>query len=242
MKSILLLCGALAALAPMTRGETAAPAPDARVAMREGLSAFTNGQYDAAAEAFAAAAEHAGAIDREPSVAHFNRGLALYRAAKWDAAAEAFQAARQTQDLNRQAQALYNAALCRLRQVDAAFEAKQGQQIERHFAEALDFLEQSLLLSPGNPDARHNLEVALGRLRALNAAAGELGVVVKTAESLIDRHQFPEAFQVLEKAQTRLAPALLLPRPESKTFEQLREKSGQIAQILEAAPTAPDTK
>ena len=242
MKGFLLLCGLLAALPSFARAEGTAIAPDARVAMRDGFAAFTNGQFQAAADAFDIAAQHAAAIERDPSVAHFNKGLALYRASQWDAAVEAFQAARQTRDLNRQALALYNAALCRLRQIDAAFAAKEGKQLERHFTEALDFLDQSLLLSPNNPDARHNLELTLRRLRALQAAAGELGVVVQTAEGLVGRHQFPEAFQLLEKAQTRLAPALLLPRPEAKTFEQLREKSGQIAQILEAAPTAPDPK
>lgn len=218
----LLLCTAIVARA------------DPRVDMREGFRAFDKGEFAAAATAF----EKAGATAREsgldPTVAQFNRGVALYRQSQWDAAADAFFEARLTPDLDRQARALYNAGTARLKQVEAAIEARDGQRIEQHLNEAIEWLGQSLLIRPNREDARHQLELALARRESLAMYVMELGRVAQTADQLIAQHQFEEAHGLLAAARERLAPALLLPKPEVKSFEQMLERTGQIVQIIQS--------
>ena len=230
-KSLILAC--LAGLAAFT-GAHAEP----RAAMRQGVRAFEAGTLSDAAAHFGQAAAAARPAGLDPSVAQFNRGVALYRDQLWDAAAESFLEARLTPDLALQALALYNAGSCRIRQVQSALEAGDGKTIEKHLAEAIDFLGQSLLIQPDQPDARHNLEVALAIRETLTAYVVELGAVVQQADRLVGSHQFPDAHRLLSGAKERLGPALKLPKPEVKTFEQLLERTGQIMQILEAPPAA----
>ncbi|HMP75776.1 MAG TPA: hypothetical protein PKE12_05705 [Kiritimatiellia bacterium] len=224
----------------VTLAECTAARAEPRAAMRQGVRAFEAGKLSDAAAHFEQAAAEARPAGLDPSVAHFNRGVALYRDQLWDGAADAFLEARLTPDLTRQALALYNAGSCRIRQVQSALEIGEGKTIEKHLSEAIDFLGQSLLVRPDQPDVRHNLEVALAIRDALTAFVFELGTVVQQADRLVGQHQFPEAHRLLSGAQERLGPALKLPKPEVKSFEQLLERTGQIVQILEApSPTAP---
>lgn len=213
-------------------GAAIAAHADPRVEMREGFRAFEKGEFAAAADAF----EKAGASAREsgldPTVALFNRGVALYRQAQWDAAADAFFEARLTPNLDRQARALFNAGTARLKQVEAAIESREGRLIEQHLNEAIEWLGQSLLIRPDREDARHQLELALARQASLAMSVMELARVVQTADHLIAQHKFEEAHGLLAAARERLAPALLLPKPEVKSFEQVLERTGQIVQII----------
>lgn len=212
-----------------------------RMALREGTRAFEEGHFTNAVAFFEMAAKEAPSAKLDPSVAHFNRGAAFFRDKQWDPACEAFLASSLTPDLERQALALYNAGVCRLQQVNKALETGDGTNLETHLNEAIDLFGKSLLVRPGQADARHNLEFALARKAALTAAIAELGLVLQNADQLVAAHQFPEAFNVLTQANKRLAPILKLGRPEAKTFEQLLERTGQIVQILNAPTNSAST-
>lgn len=207
---------------------------DPHVAMREGFRAFEAGDFAAAASAFEQAARSARDAGLDPTVAQFNEGVALFRQSLWDAAADAFMEARLTTDLDRQARALFNAGTARLRQVEAALEAQDGRLIEKHLEESIELLSQSLLIKPDQDDVRHQLELALARRESLALFVVELGRVAEAADRLISQHRFEEAHGLLAAARERLAPALILPKPEVKSFERVLERTGQIVQILQA--------
>ena len=206
---------------------------DPRKDLLAGTQALEQGQFTNAATLFSQAAQAAPAAGLDPAIAHFNRGVALYRDQQWDAACAAFNTARQTAHLPTQALALYNAAACRLQQGDAAWAAGQGALVEPYLNDALDWLGQSLALNPDQPDARYNLECAWARKAAWLAAMQELTAALQTADRLISAHQFPEALQALKATKERLVPALVPGIPQTKSFEQMLERTGQIVQILE---------
>jgi tetratricopeptide (TPR) repeat protein len=210
----------------------AAAFADPRVAMREGFEAFERGEFVEAAAAFGRAEQEAASSNLDPTVPRFNKGVALYRQQLWDAAASTFMEARLTPDLDRQARALYNAGCCRLRQVDAAIEAGDGRLIEQHLDEAIEWLGQSLLIRPDRADARIQLERALATRETFTLYLSELSALAQQADRLIGEHRFEEAHAALTVARERLGPALILPRPEVKSFEQTLERTGQIVQIL----------
>jgi tetratricopeptide (TPR) repeat protein len=214
---------------------------DPRVAMREGFEAFERGAFAAAAAAFERAEQEAESLRLDPSVPRFNKGVALYRQQLWDAAAATFLEARMTPNLDRQARALYNAACCRLRQVDAAIEMGDGRMLEQHLDEAIEWLGQSLLIRPDRDDARRQLERALAMKQTLALYLSELNMLAQRADRLIAEHRFEEAHTLLASARERLSPALILQRPEVKTFEQTLERTGQIVQILRAEETPAPT-
>ncbi len=207
---------------------------DPRAAMREGFAAFERGEFAAAAAAFDKAEQQAGESGLDPTVPRFNKGVALFRQQRWDAAAAAFMEARLTPDLDRQARALYNAGCSRLKQVESALEAGEGRDLEKHLEEAIEWLGQSLLIRPDRPDARHQLERALATRERLSLYVVELASILQQADKWIAEYRFEDAHRLLATARERLAPALILPRPEVKSFEQALERTGQIVQILEA--------
>ncbi|MCZ7592485.1 MAG: hypothetical protein M5U15_10170 [Kiritimatiellae bacterium] len=105
--------------------------------------------------------------------------------------------------------------------------------------QAIDLLGRSLLLLPNQPDTRHNLEVALAQKAALYAALAQLGITLQDAEKMLSAHNFTGMNDLLSKAAERLAPVLKLGRPEAKTFEQFRTRSGQIVQIINPSTNMP---
>lgn len=210
-----------------------------RLAMREATRAFEKGLFTNAASLFETAAKEAPAAQLDPSVAQMNRGTALLRDKQLDAACEAFLAARLTSDLHQQGTALYNAGVCRLEQVQSGLQTGSVERLEQHLDEAIDLFGRSLLVLADNPDARHNLEIALAQKAALYAALAQLGITLQDAEKMLTAHNFTGMNELLTKAAERLAPVLKLGRPEAKTFEQFRERSGQIVQIINPPTNMP---
>lgn len=210
-----------------------------RMAMRDGTRTFEKGLFTNAVALFKTAAKEAPAAQLDPSVAQMNRGVALFRDKQLDAACEAFLAARLTSDLHQQGIALYNAGVCRLEQVQMGLETGSVDRLEEHLDQAIDLFGRSLLLLPNQPDTRHNLEVALAQKAALYAALAQLGITLQDAEKMLSAHNFTGMNDLLSKAAERLAPVLKLGRPEAKTFEQFRTRSGQIVQIINPSTNMP---
>lgn len=210
-------------------------AADPLAHMKEGMQKFQRGQFAEAAEAFRRAAEGAAQKQLDPAVARFNRGVALFRQGEYEQALQAFLEAAATTDLDLQALSYYNAACARLRQFETAVERQEGSSLERHLAEAVAFLDRSLLLKPDQPDARHQLEYALALQESLDLALIRLEEALGRAETLIAQHRFEEAHSLLLQIRQSTGPALLLPRADKPRFDRLLERTGQIVQILKGS-------
>lgn len=212
-----------------------AVAADPRAHMKAGAEKFQRGQFAEAAEAFRLAAETAGQKQLDPAVARFNRGVALFRQGDYEQALQAFLEAAVTTDLDLQALAYYNAACARLRQFEVALERQEGASLERYLAEAVAFLDRSLLLKPDQADARHQLEYVLSLQESLALALVRLEEALGRAETLIAQHRFEEAHALLLQVGQAAGPALLLPRADKPRFDRLLERTGQIVQILKGS-------
>lgn len=214
-----------------------AAGPAARPALREGVAAHQAQDFARAAELFARAGQQAPLEKLDPAVAYYNEGHALYRAGKFDEAFAAFSRARQTTDLALQAKALYGAATCRIRQVAAAAEMKQGEYIEPYLAESQTLYEQALLLAPADMDTKINLELVQAQRAALQRGVELLQLVINQAGTALDEYRFEQAHALLQDAQQRLAPVLALPRPEAKSFQTLLQRCEQVLGILRQTET-----
>lgn len=214
---------------------TAFAAPDARHEMQRGDRLFQKGEFSAAAGAYESAANGAGALDLDPAAPLFNSGLAKWRAGDQEAAVSAFLAATRTPDLKLQRDAFYNAGTARLLHVQQNLQHGSASNVLDHLAQAIDGLDRALLLQPDRADARHNLEIALAYRAALLNALARLTGALSTAGRQVAQHQFPEAHETLAQAGKELAHALPLKPDTQKKFEQLLERTGQIADILKSA-------
>lgn len=210
----------------------ASAALPAREAMAKGQRLHGKQDFAAAAELFAEAAQQAPAARLDAAPAHYNHGHALYREGRFDEAFDAFARARQTTDLGLQARALYNAANCRIRQVDSALEAGQGEYVPPYLAEAQTLYEQALLLAPGDEDIQINLELTQARQAALQQGVELLRRALRQAEEEIGKYAFDKAYALLQDARLQVATALLLKGPESKTFETMMQRCQQVLGIL----------
>ncbi|MCS6772052.1 MAG: hypothetical protein NZ740_08520 [Kiritimatiellae bacterium] len=210
---------------------------DPRAILQQGIQAFERGDFAEAAAQFEQAAAQARGSDLDPSVPWFNQGVALYRKGLLDAAVEAFLRARNTTDLDRQARALYNAGTTRLRQFDAAVERRDGAKLETYLAEAIHYLERSLVIRPDQEHVRRQLEVALERRERLLASVQQLDRVLAEVSRLLEAFEFEKAHRILMDSREEVGLALLLPNEKTKAFEQMMERTGQIVAILNAGQT-----
>lgn len=117
--------------------------------LREGNKQYGAGRFDEALDSYGRASGRKPA-DPRPM---FNAGDALYRLERDSEAASAFDAASRQRQAPRElrADALYNLGNARARQGD--------------YAQAAESYRKALGLAPDDPDARHNLVVALSRLK-----------------------------------------------------------------------------
>ena len=124
--------------------------------MKAGNAAYVRGNYNEAQAAFQQAT-----LDKpDDPVAHYNLGTALYRQGKFQDATRTFQAslsrysehsAKQVKSILSQSRILYNLG-------NAQFKAG-------NLTDAISSYKQTLRLDPKDPDAQHNLALALQLLR-----------------------------------------------------------------------------
>ena len=124
-----------------------AAAQPGRSDVQEGNRLYREGRYDEAHRKYLEALRAAP----DSPVIRFNDANALYRTEEFARAVDAYRGALEAADPVLEARAWYNLgnALYRRRQVEDALEAYK----------------QALRRNPGDTDAKHNLEVALERLR-----------------------------------------------------------------------------
>lgn len=139
-------------------GSAIADAP--RSAMKEGLRAYDDGQFQEAAEAFHRAAEQAGDTRLNPARALYNRANALYQQDRFEEAAQAYQEALRSTDLELQQSSHYNRGNAFLSQAYAQAEAQQLDTAKGLTERALDSYRNALTLNPDDRDAKINHELA----------------------------------------------------------------------------------
>ncbi len=124
-----------------------AAAQPGRSDVQEGNRLYREGRYDEAHRKYLEALRAAP----DSPVIRFNDANALYQTEEFERAVDAYRGALEAADPVLEARAWYNLgnALYRRRQV----------------ADALEAYKQALRRNPGDTDAKHNLEVALERLR-----------------------------------------------------------------------------
>ena len=115
-------------------------------AVKSGNAHYKAGEYDAALEAYQSAA-----TDRpEDAISHYNLGTALYQKKQFEKAADEFRRSLDAEDPIHRAQGYYNLG---------------NAQIELNDVEgAIRSYKSALRLNPTDPDAKHNLELALEKL------------------------------------------------------------------------------
>lgn len=124
--------------------------------------AYKKGNYDAAAEQYAAAAK------KEPGneKLQFNLGAAHYKNGKFSEAGGAFQDALQTQDLTLQHQAYYNLGNTLYRQGQQS-ETASPQQTMQAWQQSLQAYQAALKLDPADKDATFNYALVKKKLDEL---------------------------------------------------------------------------
>ena len=115
-------------------------------AIKRGNMHYETGAYDAAVEAYQAAA-----ADRpEDAIAHYNLGTALYQKKQFEKAADEFRQSLDAADPIYRAQGYYNLGNAQIQFND--------------IAGAIRSYKSALRLNPTDLDAKHNLELALEKL------------------------------------------------------------------------------
>ena len=116
--------------------------------VKRGNEYYESGQYDAALEAYQSA------TDERPNapISRYNLGAALYQNKQFDEASSAFRRSLDATAPNLRAQAYYNLGNTQVRLHD--------------FEGAIRSYKSALRLSPGDENAKHNLEFALEKLAA----------------------------------------------------------------------------
>ncbi len=151
---LFLLVGAVRAESPRTR-------------MDEGLRAYDREDWEAAAAAFARAAERAPESGLDPARALHNAGLALVRAGRHAEAASLFEAAGRTIDSAVQARAHFGRGFSLAAEAERQVAGGAVDEARETLAEAIAAYEQALRIDPQDTDARTNFELARRRLDEL---------------------------------------------------------------------------
>jgi Ca-activated chloride channel family protein len=134
---------------------------EARRAMREGMRHYAASNYEAAAKAFAEAAEKAGDTSLDPAVARYNEATALLNMQQIEQGAAKIQDAVRTSDLRFQQQAWYNRGWALYKTAEQ--EASKGNlQLAYPAAEqAIVSYQNAIRLQPDDTAAKVNYELAL---------------------------------------------------------------------------------
>ena len=212
--------------------------PAARKAMRAGFDAYKAGDFSAAAAAWERAQ------DTYPHQAAYNRGLAHAQMQAFEEALEAFEQALGSERLAWQASSYYNAATLHLHQADACIQNHQLEPALAHLEEALDYYEQTLLLSPASRDAKENYEHTFTRfldlyIRRAQAAfsQGEEALAAGRAKQAKSDYLRAQTYLDELRTQTRILPPQVASLTEqiAARMHQLETAVAQAEQALQRA-------
>ncbi len=155
LRSALFLLSALA-LAPLAQG-----ADPARSALKEGAKLYGKESYEQAAQSFGKAADEAAARKLDPAVARYDEANALYRLQKPDEAQKKYADALKSTDLSLQGKAYFNRGNALFSTVEQAEKQNRLDEASKIIDESLTMYENAMTLSPKDPDAKVNYELAL---------------------------------------------------------------------------------
>ncbi len=162
--------------------------------IRDGVAAYQQGDYQKAAAYF----QEAILADSTNPIAFFNLGDALYRLGKFQEAAKAFERSLVMETPDQVEQAYYNLG-------NTYFQLQDYQK-------AAAFYRKALQLNPRDMDAKHNLELALRKLKQKppeqkqqqkqqsqpQIQPSEFAKRLKQlAEQLVAQHRYQEAYQLM---------------------------------------------
>lgn len=149
---------AVALLWSLVAGPVFAESPDA--AMKQGVSAFDQQQFEDAALAFREAAERAQQVGRDPARAWFNYANALFEQGRFEDAARVYQDALRSTDLDVQQSAHFNRGNALLAEAVRQAEGQAFDAAKTFTERAVDSYRNALTLRPTDRDAKINHELA----------------------------------------------------------------------------------
>ncbi|MEN8253861.1 MAG: tetratricopeptide repeat protein [Verrucomicrobiota bacterium] len=198
-----------------------------RSAMRKGLKAYKRGDYTNAVQALEKTALEF------PATGNYNLGNAQYRMGDYEAAANTYNEALRTTDLELQAKAYFNRGNALLARTTALSGPEQiGMAIELAF-QAMDMFEKSILLAPGDMEAKQNFERAQQLRLKLEYNLGKWHF--DQAEALLQEYKAKDAQTNYRQAREQFEHILENVDPNHGESAQYLPKAAERLEMLQRA-------
>jgi len=175
----------------------------------------------------------------DPALIQYNLGIGYFRLSQPEKAVDAFRKALKTADISLQEKAYFNLGNSLYQTAQQKLNEGEVAVAFRSFQDAQTNYVQAMRLNANDRDSKLNYELCIvAQVRIMQMVAMAMSRL-QQGDQLVNDYKFVEAAQWFQQNLPVVEKALSLEPDMKKQFEQMTERSGQVAEIIAPSPAMP---
>jgi len=172
----------------------------------------------------------------DPALIQYNLGVGYFRLSQPEKAAEVFRKALKTTDISLQEKSYFNLGNSLYQTAQQKLNEGEVAAAFRSFQDAQTNYVQAMRLNANDRDSKVNYELCIvAQMRIMQMVAMAMSRL-QQGDQLVNEYKFVEAAQWFQQNLPVVEKALSLEPEMKKQFEQMTERSGQVAEIIAPTP------